>query len=268
MILSIRHISRRLSHILGSSTPWVFLISAVALGLLTNGLSGWIIALWADGRVGGLITAAVGGLLLLLAVVFFNLPRRVGEWVARLARPRSALTLTEQVPPRRGLVALVSPGPIGSPQTRFAMEYYLNQPDSPVHLARCWLIAGPGEGEDSSLENAARLKADFEPRGVQVEVVPLFSSEDPKAVFDAVVSIYQAADTGGQMRPEEMIADFTAGTKLMTTGMALACSAHGWVMQFMKPDRYDAQGRAAKDARATPVIVNMDFFPSSAGSVR
>lgn len=257
--------SRRLAHILGSSTPWVFLLSAVALGLLTNGLSSWIIALAVDGRAGGALVTVLGALLLILSVVFFNLPRRVHDWVIRLTRPRSTLMLTEQIPPRRGLVALSSQGPNGSPQTRFAIDYYLNQSGSATHLERCWLIAGPGEGEDSSLDNAEKLKTLFEPQGLQIEVVSLTSSEDPKAVFDAIVHIYQAAAAGGRMGAEEIVADFTAGTKLMTTGMALACSTHGWAMQFMKPDRYDAQGRASKDAKAVPVMVDMDFFPSIAG---
>lgn len=260
MANEIQRISRRLSQILGSSTPWIFLLSAVSLGLLTNGLSTWITESADNGMAGGAITTLIGALLLALSVAFFNLPRRLREWLARINRSRATMTMISSVPPRRGLIALVSPGPGGSPQTRLAIEFYMKQDSLQDQLNHCWLIVGPGEGEDSSTENAEKLKASFEPQGVKIDIIPLSSSEDPKEVFEAVKQIYSATLQNIPLRPEEVIADFTAGTKSMSTGMALACSTHGWGMQFMRPEKYDSQGRATRDAKAIPVIVTIDFL--------
>lgn len=254
-------ISRRMAVILGSPTPVGFLLGVIALGLLTNGLSTVITAL-ADEQswLGGGITAILGALLLGLVLALFDLPVEL-----RRVFSRPTLRTSEPVAPRRGLVTLVSPGPAGSPQTRDAIEYHLAGADGAVRLEHCWLIAGPSEGAASptSLDNAQTLYDEFGKRGVTVHLEPLKSSEDPKEVYRAVLQIYQDALAYCGLSPAEMIADFTAGTKSMTFGMALACADRGWALQFMRVMRdkdFDAQGRARGSAKSTPVLVDVDFF--------
>lgn len=254
-------LSRRMAIILGSPTPIGFLLGVIALGLLTNGLSTVITALFErQDWSGGGATAGIGALLLILVLMLFDLPAGLRRMFSR-----PALRTSEPVALRRGLVALVSPGPNGSPQTREALDYHLGGVEAGPHLEHCWLISGPSDGSTalSSFENARALHDEFEKQGVTVHLEPLKSSEDPREVYTTVLRVYQQASTQFGLTTDEMVADFTAGTKSMTFGMALACADNGWPLQFMRVMRdsdLDAQRRAKKGAKSTPVLVNIDFF--------
>ena len=53
--------------------------------------------------------------------------------------------------------------------------------------------------------------------------------------------------------------DYTGGTKSMTAGMILACASPRRHLQFMKPRRYTADGRAEPGAESDPVAIDIRF---------
>jgi hypothetical protein len=251
---------RRLSIILGSKVPLGFFLGVLALGLLTNGLSTGITDIFNHtNNLGGWVTAGIGTLLFLLVLVFFDLPAGI-----RRLFNHPILSTSQPIAHKRGLIALVSQGPTESPQTRDAINYHLGEPDGPVILEHCWLISGPSEESNafSSQANAQTFHNNYENSVVKVHLVTLNSSEDPEEVYKKVIDIYSEATTKYELSPDEIIADFTAGTKCMTFGMTLACADNGWPMQFMRILRdsdLDSQGRAKEGAINAPVLVNLDF---------
>ncbi|MDP3443429.1 MAG: hypothetical protein Q8T08_11280, partial [Ignavibacteria bacterium] len=113
-------LGRRLTILIGSPTPFGFLLGGTALGLLTNGLATAISAMVDKEKcLGGWITAIIGFVILVIALLFFELPETI-----RNIFKHPVFNMSEPVSCRRGLVAFVSPGPEGSPQTREAINYH------------------------------------------------------------------------------------------------------------------------------------------------
>lgn len=257
--------SRRLALTLGSSTPWVFLFGALAVGLITEGISKLVDASFSDNDLKpGLVTLLFGLLTLGAVFSFFDLPRLAQGWLSSLGGRKTDVIVTTDVPPRPGLVVLVSPGRhrAAEPALRYHFRGIHDERAEPM-LKYAWLLAGPGEGMESSQANAKALKGVFEQYGVMVTIWELRDADDPKEIFRAVQDIYQEAADRYQLDPDNIIADFTGGTKCMTAGMVLACAARDWDLQYMKPSKYTPDGRAAPDAESLPRLVNVDFFVSS-----
>ncbi len=146
----------RLGAALGSPTPWLFLFGAVAVGLLGEGASKWVDAWRAAKSVETAVyTMALGFIILLLTIVLFNIP----SWFRSTFSPSKQTTIieNEKVPHKRGLIALVSLGAYIPAQNALDYHSWDGVPGSKPTLTHCWLIAGPGIGEQSSLNNADRL---------------------------------------------------------------------------------------------------------------
>lgn len=67
----------------------------------------------------------------------------------------------------------------------------------------------------------------------------------------------EAAAVG--LGPEDVIADYTGGTKTMTAGMILACARPDRKLEFMKPRHYRPDGTAAREEGSEPREVNIAF---------
>jgi len=259
----------RLGRTLGSPTPWLFLLGALAVGLLGEGASKWVDA-WRAGESAetAIYTLILGLVILLATVTLFNIPR----WLQNLLSPprRATISVAEHVPHHRGVIALVSVGKYVPAEN--ALEYHAWTAASgnrPV-LTHCWLLAGPGVGEGSSLDNAERLAESFRSRGVSVEVWPLADADDVQAAYLAVKTIYQVALNKYKLPQEMIIADYTGGTKSMTAGLLLAALEQEGRLQYMKPNRYEADGRADRAAGSSPRLVKVDFVSvaATAGGAR
>lgn len=173
----------------------------------------------------------------------------------------------------RALIVIASPGP-GISSARGAIEHHWNEGKG--NLEHCWIICG---GE-KSLESARAMigdlpdtvlsidKPDIEyvladksvsRRKLRVSLRNLEPPEtdNPNATFRLVNSIYEEAERTG-IPSEDVIADYTGGTKSMTAGMVLACANPDRLLAFMKPADYLDDGRAdlAKPSIATDVKVN------------
>jgi hypothetical protein len=170
---------------------------------------------------------------------------------------QTAIAIKENVPRKRGLIILVSFGkfvPAGN-----ALEYHswAGVPGSKPVLTHCWLLAGPGEGEYSSRGNAERLAEEYNAKGIKAEVWPLADADDIEEAYRAVKIIYQMAQDKYKLTKEDIIADYTGGTKSMTAGMVLAALEQEGSLQFMKPNKYQADGRADRAAGSSPRMVQV-----------
>jgi hypothetical protein len=84
-------------------------------------------------------------------------------------------------------------------------------------------------------------------------------ADNPEAVHSLVDQIYvEAAGTFG-LAEGEVVADYTGGTKSMTSGMVLACTSPSRPLQFMKPRQYTDDGRAEPQAGSDPVAIDIRF---------
>jgi len=166
----------------------------------------------------------------------------VGLWVLYLALGKRApleLVPREERPPSfPGLIVLIGPGRKGSdPQSLShnpAIEYHLDCDEAggkPLQI--CWLIATGGE--QGSLPAAQKVRERYEERCTMI-IKRLHDAFDVQEAYRTVQGIYtqEAAEQG--LAPDQVIADFTGGTKPMSAGTVLACRDR-WPMQYMTGGR-------------------------------
>lgn len=251
-------LGRRFAVVIGSPFPIYFLVGVLAANLISDGISSLVEQLFGVSMQQiGWIKIIGGGAILLLTLIAFSLSD-IGRWLSRLAKSHEASVVVENLPPpRKGLVVLVSMGHFVPADA--AMKYHFNDGNG-NHLQYCWLLVGPGEGELSSNANANRLKERYEALGVEVIPVSLNDADDPGEVFLAMQDIIKEAQKKYGLYPRDLVADFTGGTKCMTTGMVLACVDQNLAVQFMKPDKYTSDGRVSPDAHSFPRLVDIDFY--------
>lgn len=260
-----RRVTRNLGSILGSPSPWLFLIGGIlAAGLLVEGSSKLIDA-YVDGQPwqAAVWTLGAGLLLLIVALSFINLPRFVAAIKEALFYPdlsNTTVVVEEQVPRRKGLIVLVSLGDYTAAASALDYHAWNLVPGSQPVLTHCWLITGPGEGDKSSQANAERIKRELEAKGVTAELWPLAEADDVQEAFQVVKTILQVAATRYRLSKDEIIVDYTGGTKSMTGGMILAALAEGIDLQYMKPNLYLPDGRADRAAGSRPRFVTIDFI--------
>lgn len=262
-------LSRLLGRFLDPSIPFLFLIGAILLELVGSAFYDWL-----KRHLGGplLVAAlAVGAFLfILLAYLFYYLIKRILPW----KHPKIEVKVSgRKVNPRRGLIALVSQGKLSQIPATAAIEYhYQGDKDHPEKLEHCWLVASKKPDQEpqqerkpsqepiqSSFRNAQELKARYEAELPTVKVEIVEEADNPEEVFRVVQDIYERAVELG-LDEQEIVADFTGGTKSMTAGMVLACTSLNRDLEFMKPRRYLPDGRADPEAGADPKFVDISFF--------
>lgn len=221
-------------------------ISGLLLPLVTNLASAWL-----EKTVGATPSRLLQLLAILIAVV-------VGLWVLAiiLGKPRPVELVPQELRPPRypGLIVLVGKGRSDAKPDELshlpAIEYHLARQEAGGDPLRvCWLIATAGK--DGSMLVAMDLKKHYGER-CKVIICELKSAFDVQETYDLVRRIYQkeAVQPEIGLQPEQIIADCTGGTTLMSVGMALACRDR-WPMQYMI-------GRTGEIA-PTPVLVR--FHP-------
>lgn len=195
------------------------------------------------------------GILTTVIVVAAAAPLR---WLLRMFGSRvsaSRLEVGGVVPGHRGLIVLASEGRgIGS-AAEGAIQYHL----ATYKLKRCWIVTG-GPGSEAS---ATEIIQELAGKNVASELfirVPLDLAEanDPVAVYLRIDDVYRQASHEG-LAEDEVMADYTGGTKSMTAGMVLACTSPRRHLQFMKPRLYKSDGRADSDAGSDPVAIDTRF---------
>lgn len=201
----------------------LLLLSGFVIPLLTNLLSSWLEKTFGQSSAQMLQLLAVG-----FAVA-------VALWVLYLAlrqeRQRWVLVPREQQPPRYpGLIVLVGPGrpeedPLKGP-TGPAIEYHLASDEQGQTLRVCWLLAS-----SQGVPVAEAFREQYESR-CRVLVRQVHEAFDVQETYEAIRRIYFEEAQAEGLSPEQVIADFTGGTKPMSAGMVLACGDR-WPMQYL-----------------------------------
>jgi hypothetical protein len=225
-----------------TSVPLLFISFVVLLNLISNALYDWTKS-WI-GTPFKVIFYTV--CLIVLLVVMFELVRRF------------KLRLTVRgISPRRGLVVLVSQGRSEDIPAMAAIKYHLPA------LEHCWLITStepanpPPPPSQSAWKNAGTLRVLYE--GQVKTHIKVIDPEDPQSIFQAVEQVYSEAKLFG-LSSNEIVADFTGGTKMMTAGMVLACTPADRDVQYMKPLALSPDGRVDLAAGSEPRWVDLNFF--------
>jgi hypothetical protein len=204
----------------------------------------------------GRLRAIIGlGLLVIFAIVWWVF-RRLKVRSIRAMRAQIGVEQLPQEPPRRGLIVLSSPGSRVTAAEN-AIKAHLQK------LEKCWIIAGPGSGpaQPTSRGNADRIKKQYEGIKPNAEffVEPVDDEHNPEKVFLAVQSIYYKARSLG-LTESDVIADYTGGTKSMTAGMALACSAvPGRDAEYMRAADLSEIGTATPKSEAEAIPIKLRF---------
>lgn len=192
----------------------------------------------------------------LLMVLFYVLLELVARKAAKNARAIIAMIQSENVTPRKGLIALSSPGSRITAAEN-AIKAHLG------NLQHCWIITGPDipGAKPTSQENAEDIARRYQALNPTMvfHIKPLDDEHNPKMAFHLVQSIYHEAFAHGLME-QDVAADYTGGTKSMTAGMVLACSvSEERNAQYMKPRQVEPTGIATPAAEAVPILVDLRF---------
>ena len=187
-------------------------------------------------------------LLILLTIYFTNLAAAVRSLMRRLHLIDTAIPEDARVRPLtetcRGLVAIMSVS--DDPPAEFAIRHHWNGGEHPC-LEHCWLIT-----TTSSLDYARKLhqrlisdptlvnegmaeRVDFHFGDCSIPDIPQAgqslsltvedeTAQDPDAILHLVNNIYAHAEHLG-LQENEVIVDFTGGTKPLGIGAVLACTS-------------------------------------------
>jgi hypothetical protein len=135
-----------------------------------------------------------------------------------------------------------------------AIEYHLDREEAGGEPLRvCWLIATGGVRGSVPVARAVRERYGL--RCAQMIIHVLNSPFDLQEAYRLVRRIYTEEATQHGLAPQQIISDFTGGTKPMSAGMILACQDQ-WPMQYM----FGREGEVA----STPLRV--DFRPGEGGT--
>ena len=236
----------------------LIIVGAIAINLFSDGFMALLTILFPNNEDSIWWIVLLGGFLLLVVAYLAFLTTNLARTYHPL-RKKMGFSELKDIPAKRGLIAIVSMG-LSTPAEKI-IEYYLKLDENQQCLQVCWLIYGPGKGELSSEENAKMFESKYEEK-LKIIPIPIENEYDPEEMFIQIQKIYTEMTYKYQLTPEEVIADFTGGTKCMTSGLVLGCIDHGIQLQFLVPETKKADGRAKLDTSATPEVVNLKFFDS------
>ncbi len=216
----------------------LLLLSGFVVPVLTNLVSSWLEQAFGQNPTQLIQLLAIGfAIAVALGVLYLILREERRRWV---------LVPSEQQPsPCPGLVVLVGPGrpgedPLKGPVGPAIDHHLVPDAEGQPQLKVCWLVAS-----DEGLPVALALRERYKSR-CRVLVRQVHQAFDVQETYEAIQDIYLNQAPAQGLTPQQVIADFTGGTKMMTAGMVLACGDR-WPMQYMT-------GRK-EGALSTPILV-------------
>jgi len=126
-----------------------------------------------------------------------------------------------------------------------ALEHHLaaEGPGEPLRVA--WLITGRGEGGGVTV--AEKFRRRYRDRcDVRVRTIA-DAYHDLQETCALVRRIYQEEAPEAGLQPQQVVADLTGGTRMMTAGVALACRDR-WPMEYVT-------GGGKADMVPAPILV-------------
>jgi len=232
--MDLSRIARRF-HRYQAPIGWVLV--GFLIPVFTDLVSSWLKITW-----GPLIPLAwAAGIVVALGAVYVG--------VSRAGKFRPALVPEEKQAPRfAGLIQLVGPGKRGKDPLEGsnipAIEWHLRPNGEVSPLQVCWLIAS-----EAGKPVAEMLRERFEGR-CQVEIREIWNHLNLYETYQVVRHIYEQEAAERGLAPEDIVADFTAGHKMMSAGMILACRDR-WPMQYVS-------GGAEVGAESIPILVRFE----------
>jgi hypothetical protein len=256
-------LSRGFEKIMGGQAPILLIFGGLGVGLVTEGFSKWFDHIASGEPVfGAVVTFGAGLICFILGIVYW----KTSDLFSRFSLKPVQITLKDQVEPHQGLIVISSPtnGNEVSP-AEAAIRYHIGDMDHAT-LRHCWILAGPdtpGNKDYSSYQNATHLKAQYESndsKPIYIEIIPFKEQDNVEEIFNIVDEIYLHRLVLAKLEPNDVITDFTGGTKSMSVGMALAGFNHHTKLEIMKPQGYKQDGRADRDQRSIPIQINTGFI--------
>ncbi|MBV8857231.1 MAG: DUF1887 family protein [Acidobacteria bacterium] len=183
-----------------------------------------------------------------LMILLWLVARRVGALSLTLKPEAPAperVAAKPKPPPSKGLIALVS----NHEPVEKAIEYHSEM------LERVWLIA-----TTASESVAYEIREKYDGLGIKFDIVHLDDEFDVQKAQAVVEGIYASRLDG--MAEEDVTADFTGGTKMMTVGMIFGCLSPARRLQYvpanreggglvpLEPIEYNVKAPGAEAARA------------------
>jgi len=207
-------------------------------------------------------TAAVALAVTAFIVILAPPLESLSQFLRSLGKELSVEEVAGPVPLHRGLIVLSSIGQgIGSAEGAIRYHYQGSNREflQPV-LQHCWIITGGPASEQSATGLINKVVKDGFPADIfHLKALSAEDADNPEAVHRLVDEIYAEAADKFSLAEENVVADYTGGTKSMTSGMILACASPRRPLQFMKPRRYDEHGRADVVAGSDPGAIDIRF---------
>lgn len=173
---------------------------------------------------------------------------------------------------RRGLIVIVSAGKPEESAALAAIKYHYrgehDEHETPV-LEYLWLIHSreyPQKPKDpiaSSYDIARDLERIYEPLLKDVIRYEIRDPDDPAESFQCARAAFWWATHRYQLKPHEIVADITGGTKSMSIGLAYAGIPSARDVQFLKPRKYTDDGRAIASEGSDPLLIDVNFVEES-----
>jgi hypothetical protein len=210
--------------------PLLFLAGALALAVMGNTTSDLLKSYLGDQpvRLWVIFGISVAALTLLVAAAY-----AAGLFHAKLLALREYRFLDKPRPaPRKGLIAFTSLKQRAHLEKALAFHRET--------LQQVWLIA-----TEDSRETAENIRRDYESLGLRFTIVPLEEEWDLIKTRTAIEQIY--TERLGALKEEDVIADFTGGTKPMTVGMIFACLNPSRALEYVPADYRDGEAQSAHD---------------------
>ncbi len=221
---------------LGSGeSPWLilaFVLGVAALGIFSNLM--FAAAYDASSLTPDRLLRV--GAVVALCVVLAYLIYRFDLWQAwRLSRLQVPLREEQKTQPHAGLIWLLS---IGKGEVaKDAIDYHLKG-EGGEPLQHCWLLISP-----AARATYERLALRLEELAYPVKLHPLYlDAATITASYQATLRVYAEEAQRAELRPDQIIADITGGSKTMTAGMVMACLPYGRPVEYIESE-YGPDGK-------------------------
>jgi hypothetical protein len=157
-----------------------------------------------------------------LAYLLYHLDRRTRT--VRIEVDESRLA-----PAHAGLVWLFGPGPFE--HLLFALEHHRKGSGG----AHCWLVMQNTEPVQQAFN---QLSQQLLEQDLTTQLHPVYIDElDVRASYEAVRFIFERESVEEGLRPDQVIADVTGGTKPLSAGMVLAALTVGGALEYVESER-------------------------------
>jgi len=226
-------------------------IAGISVGSLGQALQRWFPP-WQIGLTG---TFA-----LLVFIFVFDPTSKFINYVISSGRG-TIRTETGGAPKRhKGLIVLCSIGQNISADNAIRYHYkgLEDEEEEPV-LQKCWMLTCGKASCDAAKQLIAKLLIEHNiPHSLfEIMEMPGEYADNPSEFYGKVEEIFRSLPKG--FEEEDIISDYTGGTKSMTAGLMLACALPSRNLQVLKPNKYKDDGTADRTEGSKPIYVEISF---------